>query len=116
MIDDPEDTSPLIPGTKYTVEDLRVLSLRLRDATEDLNDQLRQVEHLLQEKGFDPVRVPIPPFEERSKTISGHVLFWSGKCFIYEGQTKVPLLNASRAARIRAANALAALQEVHGSP
>lgn len=123
-IDDPEDTSPRIPGTRLTGEDIQVVSLRLQDAVDDLNDLLRETESLLSEKGFGSARVPIPPFEDphpafrRTKRyVSDHTLFWSGRHFVYEdGKNQTPLLNASRAARIRAAGALPALARELGIP
>lgn len=89
-------------------ERAQVVRWQLEDATEDLNDSFRGIESALSEKGFKAAEIPIPPFEERrSRVLSGHRLIWNGQRLIYDdGKTRIPLLNAPRAARIRAANAL----------
>lgn len=107
MIDDPEDTSPRIHGTNLTAEDIQVVRLRLQDATENLNDALRDAEEVLQ--GLGPASVTVPDYEKptinpyRPKKVSGDVLAWDGERLLYNGQ---PLLSCSRAARCRAAPVL----------
>lgn len=71
-------------------EDLQVLSLRLQDATEDLNDGIRGIQVRL-------VECSRPP---RPVRVGANILSWDGVILRWNGH---PLLGSSRKARMEAA-------------
>ena len=112
-----------IPGTNLTREDIQVVALNLQDATEDLNDALREAEAALVASGYPAAAVLVPPFTERPigsarlGVISTDILVWDGQELFYVvGKACSPVLECSRAARIRAANAFQALVLALGVP
>ncbi len=73
-------------------EDIKVLQLELEDATEDLNDSLRDLERVLKEK-----KIPPRSFQE---------LEWDGKSLKWEGNL---LLHSPRRIRMKSVGMLSGI-------
>jgi hypothetical protein len=84
-------------------EDLKVAALDLNDASDDFSEKLRKVEEVLRSMRTRPAWVALDK--------PNHALLWTGWCLEYDdGENPFhPLLGASRAKRVLAAQYLPSL-------